>query len=105
MTVQEHKDIITNRSEVKNIEKIFCDKCFERLIFHMQDNAHEFAVGLYNIIECILCAVENGYLPKLPSSWVQAIDDIYRTKFVFDENLCYNDYDIIKTEKNNNEIF
>ncbi len=88
-----HKEIFFNRAEVKEAEHIHCENCFEQVVFLLRDNNHEFSMGLKSVLECVMFAIKNGHLPELPLSWLASVDDVYRTKFAFDEDLCYNDYD------------
>ena len=78
-----------NNAIITSAENIICDKCSERLMFHAKDNTKVFSIGLFTMIECMMCAVKDGLLPAVPYSWLKHIDDIYNTKFAFDEELCY----------------
>lgn len=72
------KEIFFNRADVLYGEQIVCDNCFERAVFHMKDSTgYEFSIGLSTIIECLIAAVQNGDLPKLPESWIHNIEAIY----------------------------
>lgn len=88
-----HAEIFFNRAEVKGAEPINCENCFEQVVFLLRDDNHEFSMELKSVLKCVMFAIKNGHIPKLPSSWLSSIDDIYRSKFAFDEDLCYNDYD------------
>lgn len=71
----EPKDIFFNRAEVENMERILCDKCFERVVFMLRDqNGNEFSLGLRTVLQCLSAAIQNGDLPKLPLSWVSDVN-------------------------------
>lgn len=91
-----HKEIFFNRAEVRDAERMFCDNCFERTIFHLRDKDHDFSLGLSTVLECLMFAVKNGDLPKLPRSWAAKIDRVGDTNFRFDEDVCYFDYNELK---------
>lgn len=91
-----HKEIFFNRAEVQDAKGICCDNCFERVVFLLQDKEHEFSLGLSTVLECLMFAVKNGDLPKLPRSWAAKVDKIGDTNFHFDEDICYFDYNELK---------
>lgn len=100
MENSELKEIFFNRADVEKAENVLCDNCFEHLVFMLRDSQqHEFSVGLSTILQCLASAISMGDLPKLPQSWLQAVDDVYRTTFSFDENISY--YDPETYEKRN----
>lgn len=90
MEKQKHEEIFFNRAEVEDAERIYCDNCFEQVVFFLQDKNHEFSMGLSTVLECLLFAVRNGDLPKLPKSWLNDIDSIYDTKYAFDKEIGYD---------------
>ena len=94
MSKASKKEIFFNRAEVEEAEHIICNNCFEQVVFLLKDKDHEFSVGLSTIVECLAFAIKNGDLPKLPSSWLNLVDSLYRSVYSFDENLCYYDYKI-----------
>lgn len=92
MKEKNHKEIFFNRANVKKAERIVCDDCFEHIVFHLKDqNNNSFSLGLKTVFECIVFAIENGDLPKLPLSWLGSIDNVYRTDLSERENIFYFD--------------
>ena len=51
-------------------------------------------MGLTNVLQCLAFAVENGVLPKLPKSWVGAVERAYNLEF--DDSAQYSDYEFQK---------
>ncbi|MDR2819018.1 MAG: XRE family transcriptional regulator [Desulfovibrio sp.] len=47
----------------------FSDCCADPLLFAMQDNFHQFSMGLFTILQCLRVAEENGHVPHLPEDW------------------------------------
>lgn len=78
-----------NRAKVESSEEIACDNCYEHVVFLLKDKDHEFSVGLTTVLECLMFAIKNGNLPKLPKNWVRLVDGYYDTEFALDEELCY----------------
>lgn len=90
----ELKEIFFNRADVKSAERMVCDKCFEHIIFMLEDSKqHKFSLGLKTILECVAFAIENGDLPKLPTSWLDDVDRVYGTDFSDNEDISYYDYE------------
>ncbi|MDO4831246.1 MAG: hypothetical protein Q4A46_07200 [Clostridia bacterium] len=93
MKQEKNKNTIINNAYVKNSEKIICDNCSEHILFLLSDSKNnEFSVGLTTMLECVAFAIQKGDLPKLPSSWLKNIDDVYSTSFSFDKDISYDDY-------------
>lgn len=88
---KKHKEIFFTRAEMENAERICCDNCFEQVIFMMRDREHEFSIGLTTVLECLIFAVRNGDLPKLPQSWLSDVDTVCNTAYAFDEDISYFD--------------
>lgn len=89
------KEIFFNRADVKNAEREVCDNCFEHMVFLLCDSHNqEFSIGLTTILECLIFAIENGDLPKIPQSWLQNINDVYDTDFPLSEDISYYDFDV-----------
>lgn len=86
-----HKRIFYNRARVQKAENINCESCFEPVVFHLRDNCHDFSMGLSTVMECLTFAIEKGYLPKLPMSWLSNADDVCETHYSNNEKLCYYD--------------
>lgn len=86
-----HKEIFFTRAEMENAERIYCDNCFEQVVFMMRDKEHEFSIGLATVLECVIFAIRNGDLPKLPQSWLSDVDSIYNTAYASDEDTSYFD--------------
>lgn len=88
---KKHKEIFFTRAEMENAERICCDNCFEQVIFMMRDREHEFSIGLTTVLECLIFAVRNGDLPKLPQSWLSDVDTVCHTAYASDEDISYFD--------------
>lgn len=88
---KKHKEIFFTRAEMENAERICCDNCFEQVIFMMRDREHEFSIGLTTVLECLIFAVRNGDLPKLPQSWLSDVDTVCNTAYASDEDISYFD--------------
>ena len=43
--------------------------CSEVLVFAMQDNYHQFSLGLGTVLECLHAAEQAGSVPPLPDGW------------------------------------
>ena len=86
------QEIFFNRADIKDSEQIVCQDCFERVVFMLRDKDHEFSIGLSTVLECVMFAIKNGDLPKLPSSWLKDIDYAYDTGFSECDNISYNDH-------------
>lgn len=67
-------DIYKDRVALSESEPPFrdvtsCPYCLEELVFAMQDNTHQFSMGLSTILRCLAIAEQEGYVPKLPYDW------------------------------------
>lgn len=98
----ENKEIFFNRAEAVDAEKMYCENCCEKAVFLLKDKDHEFSMGLTTVLQCLEFAIENGVLPKLPNSWVGAVERAYNLEF--DDSVQYSDYEFQK-ERLKNEIF
>lgn len=87
----EAKKIFFNRAEVKEMERISCDSCFEQMVFFLRDKDHDFSVGLTTVLGCIEAAIKCGELPKLPQSWLSDVENTLNIQF--DEEISYYDYE------------
>ena len=47
--------------------------CHEELVFAMQDKTHQFSLGLSTLLECLMIAEKEGYVPALLPEWWQKI--------------------------------
>lgn len=45
----------------------------EHFYFHLKDSAHEFTMGLGEIIRCLKFAENEGIVPELPDDWWSAM--------------------------------
>ena len=45
------------------------DECVEELQFAMKDKYHEFSLGLSVVLECLVVAEKEGFVPPLPENW------------------------------------
>jgi hypothetical protein len=46
-----------------------CEDCDEELLFAMQDNFHQFSLGLRTVLYCLRVAERRGHVPPLPDGW------------------------------------
>lgn len=88
------KEMFFNRAEAAKAEKMFCENCNEKAVFLMRDKDHEFSMGLTTVLQCLEFAIKSGCLPKLPSSWVGAVERFYDVEF--DNSAQYSDYEFQK---------
>lgn len=86
--------IFLNRAEATKAERIHCENCCEQVVFLLKDNNHEFSIGLSTILECLVFAIGNGDLPKLPASWISDVSKALNISF--DEDISYYDYEKFK---------
>ena len=68
------KEIFENRATLQSEDPVTQDCtdfecCREELVFAMQDNEHQFSLGLYTVLRCLAIAEKEGYLPPLPDEW------------------------------------
>jgi len=69
-----NKEVYENRAQLQDGPDIARDCtdfecCREELVFAMQDNAHQFSLGLYTVLKCLAIAEKEGYVPPLPDGW------------------------------------
>ncbi|MEG2106764.1 MAG: hypothetical protein RRY79_08285 [Clostridia bacterium] len=67
-----NKKVYGNRAEFlreKHHDVSGCENCDESMVFAMQDNYHEFSLGLRTILKCLEIEEKEGYVPKLPPEW------------------------------------
>jgi hypothetical protein len=89
----EHKAVLANRVKADGgAESRYCEECGELMVFAFSDSrGNKFSVGLSTVIDCLLLAIEQNELPKLPSSWF----DEMRSRVDYSANLydevCYYD--------------
>ena len=92
------KEIFFTRAEIKDAERICCDRCFEQVVFALKDKDHEFSIGLITVLECLEFAISQGELPKLPRSWCSDVEAALGVSF--DEEISYYDYETFKERQN-----
>ena len=75
----EQKEIFENRVTYQNkATENQCPNCDEPLVFALKDKYHEFSMGLSTVLQLLLVAEKEGYVPKLPDEWViQVLNDFY----------------------------
>lgn len=71
---QKEEKIYQTRAELAHVPKPFQDVtefecCLEELVFAMEDNQHQFSLGLSTVLRCLAIAEHEGYVPKLPYDW------------------------------------
>lgn len=78
----EQKEIFENRVTYQNkATENQCPNCDEPLVFALKDKYHEFSMGLSTVLQLLLVAEKQGYVPKLPSEWkVQILKEFYMVK-------------------------
>ena len=91
MDTSNHQEMNDRRANLENAEEIACENCCESVIFHLRNNEHEFTVGLSTILECLMFAISQGDLPKLPLSWLADADDVCGSFFSEDPQYTYWD--------------
>jgi hypothetical protein len=69
MKQSQHEKILQNRAAAKNASICPCDNCGENMIFALQDNYHQFSMGIEDILMCLRIAEDNGAVPKLQNDW------------------------------------
>lgn len=91
MNINDHQEMNNRRVSLEEAEEITCDSCCESVIFHLRDNEHEFTMGLSTVLECLMFAVQQGDLPKLPLSWLSDADDVCGTGYAENPQYFYAD--------------
>ncbi|MDR1703896.1 MAG: hypothetical protein LBS19_04320 [Clostridiales bacterium] len=92
MTQQKHQEVFFNRAAVKDAQRQICEECFEVVVFALRDSGGTlFSVGLTTMLQCLQFAIENGDLPKLPSSWLREVDSRYDIALQDSESIWYDD--------------
>jgi hypothetical protein len=77
-------------SENDEIEPYECGHRKEKLMFYFSDDEkEEFILGLSDIFECLVFAIQKGELKKLPFSWL--FDTELETGFDFPYDISYDD--------------
>lgn len=63
--------IFENRATLRpeGHKEVLCPHCDEPLVFGMKDKFHEFSIGLTAILECVVVAEQEGYIPTFPDEW------------------------------------
>ncbi len=76
------QEIFENRVTYQNkATENQCPNCDELLVFALKDQYHEFSMGLSTVLQLLLVAEKQGYVPKLPSEWkVQILNEFYMVK-------------------------
>lgn len=79
------KETFENRADLlpggDPVSDNICDHCDDPLLFAMRDNHHQFAIGLFTILNCLKLAEEDGAVPKLPDEWWIDLVNRYRLDF------------------------
>lgn len=64
------RNSIPEKAELmNNVDKIVCDNCFEKYLFHLKNKNGEFTVGLTDILRCLKFAEKEGAVPSIPPKW------------------------------------
>ena len=81
----DEKKVFENRaglsSEDSSITDNSCEHCDEPLLFAMQDNYHQFSMGLFTVLNCLKLAEADGAVPKLPPDWWISLANRYQQNF------------------------
>ena len=86
------KETFENRASLQSVNSEECEKCSEHLVFALEDSTgHNFSMGLSTIIECLMAAIREGDLPKLPLSWIIDADYVCNTSYSADKTVFYMD--------------
>lgn len=91
MDTNNHHEMNDRKAVLEEAEDMVCNHCDERVIFHLRDCEHEFTMGLSTVLQCLMFAIEQGDLPKLPLSWCTDVDLAYDTGCSEDERYFYVD--------------
>jgi len=67
------KTDLTVAEPTGDVQRIVCDNCSEELLFWMKDNDHTFAVGLCDLLECLIFASDIGSIPEIPSDYLLSL--------------------------------
>ena len=86
-----HQKMNERSVSLHKAEEIACDNCCESVIFHLCDKEHEFTMKLSTVLECLMFAIKQGDLPKLPISWLSDADQVCGTFYAEDSQYCYWD--------------
>lgn len=46
-----------------------CECCDQTILFLMQKGTEKFTIGLFDILDCLCFAEEQGHVPELPKEW------------------------------------
>ncbi len=91
MDTNNHQEMNDRKVSFECAEEITCDNCCESVIFHLRDCEHEFTMGLSTVLECLMFAIKQGDLPKLPISWLADADFVCGTGYANDPKYFYTD--------------
>ena len=91
MDTNNHQEMNERSVGLEKAEEIACDNCCESVIFHLRDKEHEFTMGLSTVLECVMFAIEQGDLPKLPMSWLADVDHVCGTFYADNPQYYYWD--------------
>ena len=68
--MENNDKIYFNRANVVTAyNHVGCERCAEPVVFALKDSTHEFSVGLSTILDCLMIAEQEGYVPKIPDGW------------------------------------
>lgn len=68
------KSIPEKAELMSNVDKIVCDNCFEKYLFHLKNLNGEFTVGLTDILKCLAFAEKEGAVPPLSPQWWLSVE-------------------------------
>ncbi|MEZ6855078.1 XRE family transcriptional regulator [Halodesulfovibrio aestuarii] len=88
-----HSKILQNKADRTTFSKndsahstVACEGCNEEIIFAMEDNFHQFSIGLRTILQCLKVAETEGHVLPLPAQWWTDISNRHK---MFEENFVY----------------
>ena len=92
MNQKKHEEVFFNRAKIEAAATVDCEYHDERAVFAMRDShGNLFSVGLSTILDCVYFSIIQGYLPKLPSSWLRLACSAYESELTNLDEICYNE--------------
>lgn len=68
-------------------QEVLCMNCDEPFVFGLKDKSHEFSIGLTTILECLVVAEHEGYVPPFSDEWWRALARRYQSLGEIRDNL------------------
>ncbi|KAE9541341.1 hypothetical protein HT665_04235 [Ursidibacter maritimus] len=67
--MKKNNKILSNNAKLFAANNSQCNQCDETLIFAMQDQYHQFSIGITTILECLKFAESQNAIPKISEDW------------------------------------